>query len=302
MEKSMRGGVKKFNIWPYVLLAPALIIMICVVFYPICSAVLISFQNYNLAKPSANAFVAFKNFTDLLFPANKLQRIDFDFWQGLVRTIKWVVFGVGGQFLFGFILALLLNKKFRGRGVVRAVSLIPWVTPGVLLALIWRLMYQSPNGIITVALRSMGILSANETLLNNYPMASAIVTIIWQGIPFFALMILAGLQGISHDMYDAADIDGATGWQKLLFVTIPSLRNTIMVTLMLRIIWVANSVDVIWGMTDGSTPAVQTLSVLIYKKAQSLNMGKAAAAALLLMIVLLLVSIPYIKMSFSEKE
>ena len=74
-----------------------------------------------------------------------------------------------------------------------------------------------------------------------------------------------------------------------------------MVTLMLRIIWVANSVDVIWGMTDGSTPAVQTLSVLIYKKAQSLNMGKAAAAALLLMIVLLLVSIPYIKMSFSEK-
>ncbi len=277
-------------------------IMIGVVFYPICNAILISFHNYNLTKPGSTAFVGLKNYAELLFPANKLQRIDFDFWQGLLRTIVWIVFGVGGQFLFGFMLALILNRSFRGRGVFRAISLIPWVTPGVLLALVWRLMYQSPNGIITVLLRNMGILGANKTLLNSYPMASVVVTIIWQGIPFFALMILAGLQGISHDLYEAADIDGANGWKKLLFVTIPSLKNTIMVTAMLRIIWVANSVDVIWGMTDGSTPAVQTLSVLIYKKAQSLNMGKAAAAALMLMLVLLLVSIPYIRMTFKDKE
>ena len=133
-------------------------------------------------------------------------------------------------------------------------------------------------------------------------MASVVVTIIWQGIPFFALMLLAGLQGISADMYEAADMDGANALQKLFYVTIPSLKNTIMVTAMLRIIWVANSVDVIWGMTDGSIPAVQTLSVLIYKKANSLDLGKASAAALMMMIVLLLVSIPYVKMSFEDKE
>lgn len=301
MEKKRRK-YRDTGIWPYLLLAPALIIMIAVVFYPIINAVMISFQNYDLTKPYNNGFVGFKNFAELFAPANKLQRIDFDFWQGLIRTIVWVVFGVGGQFLFGFMLALILNKDFRGRSIVRSVSLIPWVTPGVLLALIWRLMYQSPNGIITVVLRSLGILSHSETLLDTYAMPSVVVTIIWQGIPFFALMLLAGLQGISHDMYEAADIDGANGLQKLFYVTIPSLKNTIMVTAMLRVIWVTNSVDVIWGMTDGSNPAVQTLSVLIYKKAQSLNMGKASAAALMLMIVLLIVSIPYIRMSFKDKE
>ena len=85
-------------------------IMIGVVFYPICNAILISFQNYNLTQPGSNAFVGLKNYAELLFPANKLQRIDFDFWQGLLRTIVWIVFSVGGQYLFGFILALILNK------------------------------------------------------------------------------------------------------------------------------------------------------------------------------------------------
>ena len=302
MQARKQRKYRETGIWPYLLLAPALLIMIGVVFYPIVNAIIISFQNYNLVKVSSNGFVGLKNYIDLLMPKNKLVKIDFDFWAGLLRTIQWVVFGVGGQFVFGFMLALILNRNFRGRGFVRAISLIPWVTPGVLLALIWRLMYQSPNGIITIFLRSLGILSPSQTLLNNHSMASVVVTIIWQGIPFFALMLLAGLQGISADMYEAADMDGANALQKLFYVTIPSLKNTIMVTAMLRIIWVANSVDVIWGMTDGSIPAVQTLSVLIYKKANSLDLGKASAAALMMMIVLLLVSIPYVKMSFEDKE
>lgn len=110
MVRSVRKHHRKAVLWPYLLLAPALMIMIGVVFYPICNAILISFQNYNLTKPGSNAFVGLKNYAELLFPANKLQRIDFDFWQGLLRTIVWIVFGVGGQFLFGFMLALILNK------------------------------------------------------------------------------------------------------------------------------------------------------------------------------------------------
>ncbi|MBQ3479787.1 MAG: sugar ABC transporter permease, partial [Clostridia bacterium] len=194
---------------------------------------------------------------------------------------------------------------FKGRGVVRAVSLIPWVTPGVLIALMRRWMYDGNYGVINDLLMRLGLIKENIAFLSKpgTAMASVIVTIVWQGIPFFALMLLAGLQGISYDLYEAASIDGATGWQKLIYVTIPSLRNTIFVTTMLRIIWVANSVDVIFNMTEGGPAyATQTLSVYIYKKASALDMGYASAMAIMLMLVLLLAAIPYLRNTFRDQE
>ena len=119
--------VKKKSIYPYLLVAPALIIILCVVFIPVINAIGMSFQSYDLRRPNDIAFVGLANY----IAAFK----DALFWKALWKTILWVVFGVGFQFVFGFILALLLNKKFRGRGVVRAVSLIPWVTPGILIGL-----------------------------------------------------------------------------------------------------------------------------------------------------------------------
>ena len=114
---------------------------------------------------------------------------------------------------------------------------------------------------------------------------------------------MAGLQGIPYDLYEAADIDGATGIKKLFYVTIPSLRNTIFVTTMLRIIWVANSVDVIFNMTEGGPAyATQTLSVYIYKKANALDMGYASAMAIALMVLLLLAAIPYLRSTFKGQE
>jgi multiple sugar transport system permease protein len=131
---------------------------------------------------------------------------------------------------------------------------------------------------------------------------AAIVTIIWQGIPFFALMILAGLQGIPNELYEAADIDGANKSQKLFRITIPSLKNTIFVTTLLRIIWVANSVDVIANLTEGG-PAYtsQTLSIYIFNRGISLNLGYASALAIILALLLSAVAIPYLKSMFSNK-
>jgi len=211
---------------------------------------------------------------------------------------------VGGQFLFGFMLALILNKYFRGRGVARAVSLIPWVTPGVLIALMWSWMFDGNYGVINDLLMKLHLIDDKIAYLarKDTAMPAVIITIIWQGIPFFALMILAGLQGISGDLYEAAAIDGATGFQKLFYVTIPSLRNTIFVTTMLRIIWVANSVDVIFNMTNGGPAnSTQTLAVYVYKKASSLDMGYSSAMAIALMLVLLVAAIPYLKNTFAEK-
>ncbi len=287
----------KSAIWPYLLLLPALIVMLSVVIVPIINAVSMSFQSYNLTKPKKIGYIGLQNYATLLH--------DPLFWSSLLRTAIWVVFGVGCQFLFGFLLALVLNKQFKGRGVVRAVSLIPWVTPGVLIALMWRWMYDGNYGVINDLLMRLGLIKENIAFLSKpgTAMPSVIVTIVWQGIPFFALMLLAGLQGISYDLYEAASIDGATGWQKLIYVTIPSLRNTIFVTTMLRIIWVANSVDVIFNMTEGGPAyATQTLSVYIYKKASALDMGYASAMAIMLMLVLLLAAIPYLRNTFRDQE
>ena len=288
---------EKSTIWPYLLLLPALIVMLSVVIVPIINAVSMSFQSYNLTKPKKIGYIGLQNYATLLH--------DPLFWSSLLRTAIWVVFGVGCQFLFGFLLALVLNKQFKGRGVVRAVSLIPWVTPGVLIALMWRWMYDGNYGVINDLLMRLGLIKENIAFLSKpgTAMPSVIVTIVRQGIPFFALMLLAGLQGISYDLYEAASIDGATGWQKLIYVTIPSLRNTIFVTTMLRIIWVANSVDVIFNMTEGGPAyATQTLSVYIYKKASALDMGYASAMAIMLMLVLLLAAIPYLRNTFRDQE
>lgn len=285
----------KSKIWPYLLVAPAFLIVVLVIFYPAINAISMSLQNYDLRRPNEIAFIGLQNYIDVF--QDKL------FWSSLLRTVLWVLFGVGFQFVFGFILALLLNKQFKGRGIVRSVSLIPWVTPGVLIALMWRWIYDGNYGVLNDLLLKIGIISENIPFLSlkNTAFPSVIVTIIWQGIPFFALMLLAGLQGISNDLYEAADIDGANFRQKLFNIIIPSLKNTIYVTTLLRIIWVANSVDIISNMTDGGPAySTQTLSVYIYNKANVLNLGYAATMAIIMALLLSAVAIPYLRSMFKN--
>lgn len=252
-----------------------------------------SFQSYDLRRPDKISFVGLANFASIF--------TDPIFWLALKNTFIWVFFGVGLQFVFGFMLALLLNQPFKGRGFVRAVSLIPWATPGVLIGLMWKWIYDGNFGVLNDLLLKMGIIDDKIIFLSQTSTAfpSVIVTIIWQGIPFFAIMILAGLQGIDQEMYEAADIDGASGIQKLFRITIPSLKNVIYITILLRIIWVSNSVDIIHNMTGGGPSySTQTLSVYIFNKANVLDLGYSSGMALTLMLLLSIVAIPYLKNSF----
>jgi len=287
---------EKINPWPYILLSPAILIVLSVVFIPVINAFMMSFQNYDLRRPDQIGFIGLKNYVNILQDAL--------FWGSLSRTFFWVLFGVGFQFLLGFVLALLLNKKIMFRGFLRSLSLIPWVTPGVLIALMWRWIYDGNYGVLNDILLRLGLISTKIPILAQVTTAfpAAIVTIIWQGIPFFALMILAGLQGIPQELYEAADIDGANRPQKLFRITVPSLKNTLFVTTLLRIIWVANSVDVIANLTEGG-PAYssQTLSVYIFNRGMSLNLGYASAMAIILALLLSAVAIPYLKSMFSNK-
>ena len=273
---------KKINPWPYILLLPAILIVLSVVFIPVINAIFMSFQNYDLRRPDRIGFAGFGNYIELFGDAL--------FWGSLGRTFLWVVFGVGFQFLIGFMLALLLNKKIQFRGFFRSLSLIPWVTPGVLIALMWRWIYDGNFGVLNDLLLRLGLIEKKIPILAQVSTAfpSAIVAIIWQGIP--------------NELYEAADIDGANKVQKLFRITIPSLKNTIFVTTLLRIIWVSNSVDIIANLTEGG-PAYtsQTLSVYIFSKANSLNLGYASAMAIILALILSAVAVPYLKSMYSNK-
>ena len=290
-------NVKKYSwIWPYLLIAPALIVVICVVFIPVIEAVITSLKYHDPRYPDRTAWVGLQNYSDLL-------TADSQFWPSLYRTILWVVFGVGFQFLLGFGLALVLNARFRFRGIVRAAAMVPWVTPGVLIGLIWRWLYDGDYGVINDLLKRMGFLARGIAYLSRVDTAlpAAIFSVVWQGVPFFALMLLAALQGVSTEMYEAADIDGANFFQKLFYITIPSIRNTIYVTLLLRVIWVANSIDIIQNMTAGGPAyATQTIGIYVYQKARVLNLGYASALAVIMTIILLAVSVPYLRYTFRQ--
>lgn len=288
---------RKIDIWPYLLILPAVLIVACVVFVPVINAISMSFQSYDLRRPNAIGFIGLENYINAFK--------DPIFIKSLGKTLLWVIFGVGFQFVFGFALALLLNKNFRGRGVARALSLIPWVTPGVLIGLMWRWIYDGNYGVLNDLLMKIGLIQDPipwlSQITTSFP--GVIITIVWQGIPFFALMLMAGLQGIPSQLYEAADIDGASTLQKFFRITLPSMKNVIYVTTLLRIIWVTNSVDVIFSMTEGG-PAYSsmTLSVYVYSKANVLNMGYASAMAIILTLLLSFVAVPYLRTMFKDEK
>lgn len=288
---------RKSTIWPYLLVAPALAVVLAVVFVPALNAIAMSFQSYDLRRPSSIGFIGLKNYAAVL--ADPL------FWRATLKTILWVGFGVGLQFVFGFALALLLNQDFVGRGIVRSISLIPWVTPGVLIGLMWRWIFDGNYGVLNDLLLKLGLIHDKIPFLAQESTAfpAVILTIVWQGIPFFAIMLLAGLQGIPDELYDAADVDGASGLQRFFRITVPSLKGVIFVTTLLRVIWVANSVDVIFNMTEGG-PAYssQTLSVYIFSKGNSLNLGYASTMSIMLTLLLATVAALYLRNIFRNQE
>ena len=288
---------KKSKLWPYLLTAPALIIVWSVVFVPVVQAILMSLQKYDLRYPKEIAYIGLANYQRVL--------TDGQFWSSCFKTLQWVVFGVGFQFVFGFMLAMLLNRKFMGRGIIRSVSLVPWVTPGVLIGLMWKWIYDGNYGVLNDILLKLGLIDQRITFLASTATAlpSVIMTIVWQGIPFFGIMLLAGLQGIPSELYEAADIDGANPAQKLFRITVPSLKSTIFITTLLRIIWVTNSVDVIANMTGGGPAyATQTMSILIFNTANTMNFGVASTMAIVMTLMLSVVAIPYLHSIFKNEQ
>ena len=289
----------KRKIWePYILLLPAILLVAVVMLYPLGKVFYLSFHKYNPARPFLNGFVGIQNFIDILSSV--------EFFNALKVSISWVVSGVGLQLVFGMIVALVLNQNFKGRGVARTITFVPWAMSGVLTSVLWGLIFNEHIGLLNDVLNRTGLISGNKAWLANtgLVLGSVVVAELWRGIPFFAISLLASMQSIPTDVYEAARVDGSNRVKTFLYITLPMLKETIILTTLLRAVWEFNSVDLIISLTGGGPIGrTTTLSILIANQAMGTNnYGYGSALSVVSFIILTIFAMVYLKASKFGKE
>lgn len=284
------------NLTPYLLLTPAMLLILGIMGYPMIDSIRISFLKYSLLAPNDIEFIGFGNYV-------KLFR-DPEVFYVFLNSIKWVVSVVCIQFLVGFLLALLLNRRFKGKQLYQSVVFLPWAVSGFLVGLMFKWIFSESNGILNFFFTGLGWIDGAVSWLGNprLSMIGPISGMIWYGIPFFGIMILAALQSIAQDIYDSAKIDGSNAVQQLFYVTLPYIKPTIITTLLLRVIWVFNSPDVIYIMTGGG-PANSSniLPLYVFDQAfYSLDFGYGSAVGILMMLLLIIYAVLFLKLTRYE--
>lgn len=294
----------KKRIWgksarPYLMLLPTFAIIAIFMIYPIFNTFFLSVQNYVMTNLDESGFIGVENFKDLLH--------DDIFIKAAKNSIVWTVSNVGLQAFLGLIVALLLNMRFKGRGLFRALMFTPWAVGGMLVALIWSFMFNESVGVVGDVLNKLGIVNGKMSWFSNGTSAmwAMIVANTWRGIPFFAISILSSLQTISTDIYESASVDGAGAWTKFWKITLPLIKDTLLMTILLRTIWTLNVVDIIYSMTSGG-PNFSTLTIPVYIMLtfnDYLDAGYASAMAVIMILVLLVFSAVYLKIGkYGEEE
>jgi len=282
----------------YAYLVPAALCLLATVVVPIAKAIQMSLYNDVLFKPQDYRFIGLANYMRLAQ--------DPVFWLTLWNSFVWVFGSVVLQFVAGFAAALLLHQAFTGRAVVRTVVLLPWIIPGVVVGLIWEWLYQPNYGVINDLLINAGWLHDRVAWLSNpdLAMAAVVFTNVWRGIPFFAIMLLAGLQAVPEELYEAARIDGAGVLDRFWHVTLPLMRPIIVVATATRIIWTFNYADLIFVMTSGGPAnATQITSTYTLLQAYSnLDFGYAAALSVVLLLVMLAFTAAYLRVTKGVEE
>lgn len=282
---------------PWLFLLPVLVILLLLFGYPLINSFIMAFQNYKLTAPNDVYFNGLENFRKLFG--------DPDSMMILKNSIIYVVISVMGQFLLGLILAIALKKQFKGRGLYQSIVFLPWAFSGFVVGLIFRWSFNGEYGVVNNILMKMGIIDHNIAWLGTpgFSLAVVIMAMIWMGIPFFAIMILAALQSIPADVYEAADVDGCGTVRQFFQITLPYIKPTLVTTVLLRTIWIFNSLDLVVIITDGGPAnSSQTLPAYMYSKAfGSYDFGFAAALGVILMVILGLYALIFLKATKYDK-
>ena len=268
---------------PYLWIAPSIILMSVFIIIPIFTVFRMAFSEVSRTG-KIRGFAGFENFVNVINNS--------EFSRVLSNTVVWTILVVVLSTLLGFILALLLNNKFKGRKIARAIVVFPWATTLVIQASVWKFIINTDYGALNTLLRTFGIIESN---INWTPTPEAyfaweIACGIFVTIPFVCFTVLSGLQSIDDSYYEAATVDGAGYFQKLFNITLPLVKNSLTVATVLNIIYVFNSFPIVWTMTKGD-PAYQTdtLVTYLYKLAfYNAKQGEAAAVSVIGFTILLI--------------
>lgn len=281
------------------MLVPAALLLILFIYLPVLKGTAMAFQNYNMFDLSNLSFNGLENFI------NVITNPDIRFLQILGNTLVWVVGSLVLQFLLGFLLAMLMKDPFKGRGLYSGLVFYAWALSGFAIGLTWAWLFNGQFGLVNDIFVRSGILKEPVGFLSSprLAMISVIIANVWYGIPFFGIMLLAALQSVPGELYEAATIDGAGRFHQLFSVTIPYIRPTIISTTLLRTMWIINFPDIIYAMTNGG-PVNRTnilATQMINKIFKEYDYGQGAAIGVIIMVLLFAYATFYLKMS-SRKE
>src|SRR5918998_31980 len=270
------------------MLAPSMIVIALVAAYPIGYAIWLSLNEYSVRVPGLSRFAGFDNYTEAFAST--------EFWQAAFVTFLFTVISVGLELVVGLGMALAMHEAFRGRGILRTVVLVPWAVLTVVSAITWRTLFEPELGLAPQILDVFGIAEGVVWLgQEGYAMAVLILADVWKTAPFMALLLLAGLQVIPDDVYDAAKVDGATTWQRFTRITLPLLRPAIFVALLFRTLDALRVFDLPFGLTKGAN-GTNTLSLYAYQELTDNRLiGEGSAIAALTFVIVMVVSFLYIR-------
>ena len=290
MYASWRRRWRRGKLLPYALIAPIGLLLLAISVYPSLYAIWLAMTDASLLRLARAKFIGIENFIRAAG--------DPVFLDSLWRTLRWDVAVVGIELAIALPIALFLNRTFRGRGIVRVAMMIPYITPPAVVALLFAYMFDGNFGAVNDILVKMGILDRYVAWLSD-PTGSFAVTVaamVWYGQPLMALILLAALQTIPQALYDAANVDGASAWQRFRFVTLPHLMPTILFLVLLRLIWMSNHIDMIFVLTQGGPGfSNYTAAVYSFKLTNQFEIGYASAVAVVLTLILVTGSALYVR-------
>ena len=268
----------------WILILPALILLLFVYGYPIARALWLSLFTQNLGTELKPVFSGLDNYIRMAG--------DGRFWQSFWTTSVFTVVAVLLELLLGLGIALVLNERFRGRSLVRTAAIIPWALPTALIALAWAWIFNDQFGIVNDILLRLGLIKTGINWLGdpNLAMVSVIIADVWKTTPFISILLLAGLQSISPDLYEAHAIDGATPWQSFYKITLPLLMPQILIALLFRVAQSFGVFDLISVMTGGGPGgATEVVSLYIYATVMRyLDFGYGSALVVVTFLLLIL--------------
>ncbi|NOY08757.1 MAG: sugar ABC transporter permease [Spirochaetes bacterium] len=271
------------KIEPFFYIGPALITLFIILVYPLGYSFWLSFHNWTLITFKEGVdFVALKNYYDVI--------LNIDFIHSLLVTFLFMFFAIFFEFILGMSIALLLNLGFKGRNFFRTIILLPMMVTNVVIGLTWRLLLNLEYGLINKVIRYLGFNAVPWLSKTVLAMTSVIIVDIWNTSSFVALLLLAGLQTLSKDLYEAAKIDGSSKLQSFMYITLPLLKSSILVALLWRIIDTFRIFDVPYLLTAGGpSRATEMISLYVYRYGfRNFNLSYASASSYLMVIIMLI--------------